>query len=205
MRLANGRDLGKSFQLVQRALISLRQELQTALPLLVYISLDLGGRLVVNYHKLRRSKQQDQKSMEESRGEASKPAVPFLLGVERGLEALGERLPWALLPDGLDHHLLLHRRRHPLPAASGRVGRRGAAGRRIWLYGGGRDQITDLVEETRGGGELGGARCGRGELDAGGLRGGGSSLWLGREGRPFSPWGKTAVRRDKPLTLLAVE
>lgn len=152
MRLANGRDLGKSFQLVQRALISLRQELQTALPLLVYISLDLGGRLVVNYHKLRRSKQQDQKSMEESRGEASKPAVPFLLGVERGLEALGERLPWALLPDGLDHHLLLHRRRHPLPAASGRVGRRGAAGRRIWLYGGGGDQITDLVEETRGGG-----------------------------------------------------
>lgn len=90
--------------------------------------------------------------MEESRGEASKPAVPFLLGVERGLEALGERLPWALLPDGLDHHLLLHRRRHPLPAASGRVGRRGAAGRRIWLYGGGGDQITDLVEETRGGG-----------------------------------------------------
>jgi len=44
------------------------------------------------------------------------PAVPLLLGLERGLKALGERLPGALLPDRLHHHLLLHRGgRHPTP------------------------------------------------------------------------------------------
>ena len=44
--------------------------------------------------------------------------MPLVLGLERGLEALGERLPGALLPDRLHHHLLLHRRRHPPPPPS---------------------------------------------------------------------------------------
>lgn len=58
------------------------------------------------------------------------PAVPLLLGLERGLKALGERLPGALLPDRLHHHLLLHRgRRHPAPRPPSARGTGGWVGR----------------------------------------------------------------------------